>query len=60
MENAVLAIEASGDADRKRHLQEQLLRVAHSLKGVPPACFRCAASKRFVTGWRKFSRSLRM
>lgn len=34
MENAVLAIEASGDADRKRHLQEQLLRVAHSLKGA--------------------------
>lgn len=34
MENAVLAIEASGDADRKRHLQEQLLRGAHSLKGA--------------------------
>ncbi len=34
MENAVLAIEASGDADRKRHLQEELLRVAHSLKGA--------------------------
>ncbi len=34
MENAVLAIEASGDVDRKRHLQEHLLRVAHSLKGA--------------------------
>ncbi|RVK70918.1 hybrid sensor histidine kinase/response regulator, partial [Sinorhizobium meliloti] len=34
MENALLAIEASGDADRKRHLQEQLLRGAHSLKGA--------------------------
>ncbi|RVJ84681.1 hybrid sensor histidine kinase/response regulator [Sinorhizobium medicae] len=34
METAVLAIEESGDADRKRHLQEQLLRVAHSLKGA--------------------------
>ncbi|MDX0485539.1 response regulator [Sinorhizobium medicae] len=34
METAVLAIEETGDADRKRHLQEQLLRVAHSLKGA--------------------------
>lgn len=34
MENTVLAIEDSGYADRKRHLQEQLLRLAHSLKGA--------------------------